>query len=259
MAELAGLQGRFAASLLAPGDYPAELFRGDPALCERRFALYRGNLTANWDRSLGNAYPVLKTLVGEEFFRALARAFGRAAPSVEGDLNRFGDGLADFLEDFAPVADYPYLPDVARLEWALHRAHYGVDDRALSLETLARLDSAALDGLALRLRKVCTLLRSPWAVLDIWQAHQPGGPALPRDISRTSHCLVCRPNWRAEVLPLSPGEFATLQTVDNGASLGAALEAGATTDAGFDPSIALPRWLQADVFAAPVPCSKTID
>lgn len=254
MSELARLQARFAAGLLTPGDNPAELFRGEPAQAARRFAHYRGNLTANWDKSLGNAYPVLRKLVGKEFFRALAREFGRARPLAEGDLNRFGSELAEFLEGFAPVTDYPYLPDMARLEWALHRAHYGADTPALSWTLLAAMDADTLDGLRMRLRQVCTLLRSPWAIANIWRAHQPAGPPWPEDIAKPSRHLVCRPNWRVEVMPLSPGEFVALEAIAEGATLGAALESATDADPEFDPTAALPRWLQAGIFDDLTPC-----
>lgn len=260
MSDLAALQSRFAAGLLTAGDAPTDLFRdpgaADPHRLARRFALYRGNLTANWDKALASAYPVLKRLVGEEFFRALAREYGRATPLVDGDLNRFGGRLADFLDGFPPVADYPYMPDLARLEWALHRAHWGADTPALDLMEVARLDAERLDALRLRLRELCTLLRSPWAVFAIWQAHQlvhesQASPAWPTDLAQPSWCLVCRPRWRAEVLPLSPGGFAALHAVADGAPLGAALEAGAATETDFDPAGTLPVWLHAGIFAAP--------
>lgn len=251
VSELLRLQSLFAARLLSVGEAPDGLFRGDPARAVRRFALYRGNLTANWNNSLGNAYPVLRALVGAEFFRALAREFGRARPFAEGDLNRFGHGLASFLEDFGPVADYPYFPDIARLEWLLHRAHYAADTPALDLSALATMDAATLDTLTLRLREGCTLLHSAWDVVGIWQAHQTNGPAWPEDIAQSSHCLVCRPHWRAELMPLSFGEYTALQAVTGGMALGPALEAASDADPQFDPATALPRWLQAGIFAAP--------
>jgi len=248
MPGLEGLQTRFAKGLLTAGDDPAHLFRGDPALTARRFALYRGNLTANWDRSLGIAYPVLRKLVGAELFRGLAREYGRAVPFVEGDLNRFGESLADFLQDFLPVADYPFLPDMVRLEWALHRAHYAADTPALSLTALAEVGADTLGEMHLCLREACTLLRSSWAIAQVWKAHQPEGPPWPEDIAKSSLCLVCRPRWRPEVIALSPGDYEALRALEDGESLGVALETATVVDPDFSPAHALPAWLQAGIF-----------
>lgn len=258
MSDLATLQERFAAGLMTPGDYPVELFAGDPQLAARRFALYRGNVTASWDKALANAYPVLRQLVGDEFFRAMAREFGRAVPSAEGDLNRFGAGLAAFLADFGPVSGYPYFPDMARLEWALHRAHYAADEPLLTLASLAGMDAQGLGRLNIRFAEACVLLHSQWNIADIWLAHQPGGPSRPDDIRRPSHYMVCRPRWRAELAVLSSGEHAALEAIARSAaagptSLGGALEIAAGADPSFDPSISLPRWLQCGVFAGAEP------
>ncbi|MDL2357173.1 MAG: DUF692 family protein, partial [Pseudomonadota bacterium] len=122
---LADRQQAFAAALFgADGGAPA-LFKGEAG--EAGLALYRGNLTATWEKTLSAAYPVLRQLVGDEFFGGLTRAYGMRHPSDDADLNRFGATFAHFLGGFAHVADYPYLADMARLEWALHRAHYGPD------------------------------------------------------------------------------------------------------------------------------------
>jgi len=250
LSSLARIQQRFAAALLTGGDYPAGLFRGDPALSARRFALYRGNLTANWEKALGNAYPVLRLLVGGEFFRALAREFGRARPLAEGDLNAFGAGLAEFLAEFEPLAAYPYMPDLARLEWALHLAHYEADEPALGLADLSAMDAERLSALTLRPTRVSRLLQSPWDIAAIWEAHQDASARLPAEIAHPSRCLVCRPRWRAEVLRLGAGEYDALVALQAGAALGDALAAGAEADPTFAPGAALPRWIQARVFAA---------
>ena len=245
---LAELQTRFAAGLLDPREPPLDLFRGDAELQARRYALYRGNLSAHWERALGNAYPVIRALVGEEFFLGLARSYGRRHACTEGDLNNFGADLAVFLDDFDAARSYPYFADVARLEWALHRAYYAADKPALSAAEFAGIDAEALDGLHLRPRAGVALLASPWACATIWLAHQPGGPSLPRQLDTPSRALIYRPRWRATLRSLGAGEFAALEGLLNGASLGTALEAAVVADADFDPSAALARWIADALF-----------
>lgn len=249
MAEtLDALQARFAAGLLDPALDPTALFRGDPALAAARFALYRGNLTANWEKALSNAYPVLRQLVGEEFFRALSREYGRRHASAGGDLNELGAHLAAFLEDFEPTRDYPCFPDLARLEWLIHRAHYAADARPLSP---AELSPAVLEHQPMRLRPGHALLGSAWALVALWQAHQGPDAAFPAELARPSCALVYRPDWQVRVRELAPGEAAALAAVEAGTPLAAALEAGVEADAGFDPGAALHGWLEQHLLAAP--------
>ncbi|MCB1954189.1 MAG: putative DNA-binding domain-containing protein [Rhodocyclaceae bacterium] len=249
---LADLQQRFGAALLDPDAPTAGLFRGPSQHTAHCIALYRGNLAANWGKALGNACPVLRTLVGEDCFAALARQYGRCHAHDEGDLNTLGGGFASFVANFEALAPYPYLGDVARLEWALHRSHYALDAPRLDASQLAAIDPARIETLQLRLHPATTLLTSPWAIDDIWFAHQPAADrSLPADPRRTSRMVVLRPAWRATVRSLAAGEYAALDALSCGAPLGEALEQGFDTDPRFDPATAIPGWLAEGLFAAP--------
>lgn len=227
------------------------LFKGDAQRNEQRLALYRGNLTGAWDKTLSSAYPVLKALVGEEFFAALARAYGKAHPSTVGDLNRFGAQFADFLAGFEHVTDYPYFADVARLEWALHCAHYAGNAQPLDPAQLVQLTPDQLDSARLVLHPACSLVASDWAVVAIWQAHQPSsGIALPEELAARSYGLVVRPQWKADVLELTETAHAALSAIQQGETLGAALDAALSHDEAFDFGAHLRQWMQHAVFTA---------
>jgi hypothetical protein len=225
MPSLLELQRGFAAALLGAG--------GPPGL-----AVYRANAFGNWAAALAGAYPVVRRIVGAEFFDALARDYARAHPSTSGDLHEYGAQLAAFLESYAAALDLPYLPDVARMEWLAHRAYYAADAAAFdfSRPTEARLAPA------------CSLLRSDWPLAQIWEAHQEGGdPASVELGAGPDRILVHRPRWRAEVRSLSAGDHVFLERLRDGAALGAALQAAASADAAFLPGVALAAWVQAGV------------
>ena len=82
--------------------------------------------------------------MGDEFFDGLAHTYGKSYPSDNGDLNLFGAHFAQFLQDFEHVADYPYFPDMARLEWALHRAHYAADGSQVWRRRFSEILTAAI-------------------------------------------------------------------------------------------------------------------
>jgi hypothetical protein len=248
---LADMQKLFSDALYDAATEPQALpvFKGDARLAEQRFALYRGNLTAAWDKTLSAAYPVLKALVGEEFFGGLSRAYGQAYPSQLGDLNQFGAQFAEFLTDFPHVAEYPYFPDMARLEWALHRAHYAGNPSVFNPAEIAQLAPEQLDCVRLLLHPACTLIRSDWAIADLWQAHQPEGDyPFPTEMARNNHALVTRPQWKTMVLPLQPAAYAALHALQNMQTLGMALDAALEIDGDFDFGLHLQQWLQHAVF-----------
>ncbi|MEX5748742.1 DUF692 family multinuclear iron-containing protein [Massilia sp. X63] len=190
-----------------------------------RLALYRGNLSAGWERALGAAYPVLQQMVGEEFFGGLACAYGKAWPSQDPDLAGFGARFADFLAGFAPAAAFPYLPDLARLEWAVHRAGLAPDLAPLGIAALTTLTPQALDAARFGLQPSVAVVGSRWAVAALWHAHQPGGPALPEDVARPCSVLVVRRGWKVEVAEIGAPEAAALLRLAEGASFGEAVDA----------------------------------
>ena len=250
---LGATQAVFARALFAVDteEHALALFKGDARLAQQRLALYRGNLSSTWDKALSAAYPVLVALVGEEFFRALARAYGRAYPSTQGDLNQFGARFADFLADFPPVADYPYFPDMARLEWSLQCAHYADNQTPVTAADLASLSPEQVDALHLTLHPACHLMSSQWAVAELWLAHQPNAPvALPTALRRDNTALVMRPQWKAELVLISPASHAALHSLQQGQPLGAALDAAFDVDINFNFTAHLKQWLEHGVFGS---------
>jgi uncharacterized protein (UPF0276 family) len=227
------------------------LFNGDAQQVSQRLALYRGNLVATNDKVLAAAYPVLQALVGEEFFSALARAFGKHQPSTSGDLNQYGDGFADFLSGFTHVADYPYFPDMARCEWAVHQAHYAAAAASFDPGFLATWTPDQFDQAHCRLHPACQLLASRWAIAELWLSHQPDNTtSFPDVLEIPCFALVTRPQWRATVLPISQAAYVALNLLQQGATLGTAVDAALAIDAGFDLGAHLQQWLQQSVLVA---------
>jgi uncharacterized protein (UPF0276 family) len=214
-----------------------------------RLAIYRGNLAANWEKALSSAYPVIRELVGIEFFGGLARVYGKAHPSHDADLNRFGEHFAGFLAGFEHAAKFPYLPDMARLEWAVHQAHYAPDAAPLDASDFTSLTPATLEASRFTLHPACTIVASGWAVADLWLAHQPGGPPFPAAINAPSCALVCRPAWQAQVHAISLAMQAALATLAQGDTFGAALDAAFEIDEDFDVAGNLRQWLELGVFS----------
>ncbi|MDB5962404.1 MAG: hypothetical protein JWP59_3698 [Massilia sp.] len=237
--DLAASQQRFAAAMLDPALIDLDAFAGGDIA--KRLAMYRGHLTGTWHATLAAAFPVLRQLVGEEFFEAMSRAFGIAHPPVDADLHVFGADLPGFLEKFEHAADYPYLADMARLEWALHRAHFAADADIVSAADLAALTPAQFDSARFTVHPALSLLASPWAVVSLWHAHH--GAGFPPSMAAPEQCVVVRPQWRAQVAPLDKARFAALRALAAGQTVGDALDAAFALDAQFDIGAALAQWL----------------
>jgi hypothetical protein len=142
------------------------------------------------------------------------------------------------------VAEYPYLPDMARLEWALHRAHYAPAVDGVTAQQIAALTPEQLETARLQWHPACRLLAFESAVIPLWQAHQPdSGVAFPDDMAAPGHGVVARPRWRAQVVPLAHADYAALAVLERGGEFGAALDAAFEIDEDFDMAASLQLWL----------------
>lgn len=262
MSELTAIQSGFAAAL-TPGSKAASavpLFRGDPARIARRLGIYRGNAQVNAVKALSAIYPVLAQIVGTEFFEGLARTYAKSFPSASGDLNEYGASFGGFLADFEPAQTLPYLPDVARLEWRVHRAHYATDHAKLAPARLGEVAEDDYPALRLVLHPACALMQSPWPLARIWEVHQTdftGAFEVDLDAG-PGRALVYRPELRVCVTSLSAGEHAFLASAGAGGTgttsstdgtgrtdgtLGQALSAAMAAEPGFMLDAAFTRWV----------------
>ena len=141
----------FAAALLDPTrPCPPGLTVWDRSDPTRRLAVYRNNVLGSLVDGLVSSFPVVQALVGEDFFRAMAAMFVRVAPPCSPVLAEYGGGFANFIASFAPAGGLPYLPDIARLEFARIQAFHAADAPVLSMAdaTSALADSERTGELA---------------------------------------------------------------------------------------------------------------
>ncbi|WP_426110804.1 DUF692 family multinuclear iron-containing protein [Massilia sp. PWRC2] len=236
---LAASQRQFAAALRDAAAADISSFAGSQV--SQRLAMYRGQQRGTWHKTLAAAFPVLQQLVGDEFFAGASAAFGLAQPPREADLNAFGAAFPDFLANFAPAADYPYLADMGRLEWALHCAYFADDAVAVSALDLAGWTPQRFDDARFVLAPAVTLMAAPWPLASLWHAHH-GGP-WPSTMAASEQWVVARPRWQATLTPLTLASLAALRSVQQGTTMGVAIDAALALDAGFDLGAALAQWL----------------
>jgi len=217
------IEAAFRDALLNP-DVPAPSGLVDPAgrAADRRFAVYRNNVAMSLQNALAQAFPLLRQLVGETFFAAMAAEFRRAHLPSSRLVWQYGEQMPNFLQAFPPVAHLPYLPDVARLEIALRNSYHAADCTPLPAETLSAIPPDRLLSARLRLAPALQVLPSRWPVFGIWQAHAAGAPAPamePQDV------VVLRPAFDPAPVLLPPGGAAFIGALIAGQTVAAAMDA----------------------------------
>jgi hypothetical protein len=207
-------QQAFVDALLGRGEAPAAL-TGDA----RGLAAYRNNLRALSAQALAVPYGRLREALGEDDFAQLAWSFWRTHPPTGGDLGEWGGALEAFLIERA--GEDSGLPDLARLDWALHRAERAAD--------------AELDALSLNLLGTA-------APEDLWLRLRPGVALLAQ---REGAVLVWREGWRGVSQSLLAADAAFMRALLSGLSLAAALDrATAVKGLGAAADFDFGTWLQ---------------
>ena len=237
MTELLALQTDFGAALRDSGRTPAAArwLAGDAGHVDSRVAIYRANMVAAADKALSAAYPVIRQVVGAEFFHGLAREFQRGTPSTSGDLTEFGARFDAFLAAFEHTQSLPYLPDLARLEWAVHRAYGAADAPGWDAAALGTVEADRQAAIRFRWSPGLAVIESRYPIVRVWTIHQPGYAgefSVAWDLADTA--LVARDGFVVGVTDCSAGDAAFLSAALAGAALGDAAAAALARHPDFD-------------------------
>lgn len=227
----------FSAALFNPDlSIPAGLTTWNGSDPAQRFGIYRNNIIVSLIDALADTFEVTQELVGEEFFRAMARLYACAHPPHSRIMAFYGASFPEFIAKFPPAACLPYLADVARLEYLRVIAHHAADLPGVGADAVASAfsDDAALGTLGITLHPSVAVLASGSAVVSLWAAHQgimelsTVAPDLPET------ALVLRHGLDVEVMqiPVAAGVF--INALQQGYSLDTAAANAAHIDDEFD-------------------------
>lgn len=200
----------------------------------RGIAIYRNARLAILRTALAGAYPVCRALVGEDCFDALVRDTLAVQASTSPNLHRYGNALPDVIAQSPLAHSVPYLADVARLEWCVHWAHYAPDAHVEAAN--ATLLAQPADTIRAGLVESAQWVVSPWPVVSIWRAHQPGATiALNEiDLGVGEAAVIAVHGHRVAVLDLDAPTATFLAVCDATPSLQAALETTLAERPDFD-------------------------
>lgn len=221
----------------------------DPA---RRFAVYRNNVIVSLVDALADTFAVTQELVGEPFFRAMAREFAGANPPTSPLMAFYGEAFPDFIERFPPATSVPYLADVARLEYLRVRAYHAADREPVVTETIAAAlrDEAELPFLNLSIHPAVSILDSTAAIVSLWAAHHGIGDLAAVIPEAPETALVLRDGLDVEVMQIPRAAGVFIAALKRGAPLGEAVVSAQRIDPGFDATASLALLIQKSAITA---------
>ena len=243
-------QSDFAHALLKPdAAVPVGLAGPDGMPAEKRFAVYRNNVVIGLIDALRANFPATRRIVGEEFFREMARRYVAIEPPSSPILLDYGAGFPDFIDCFEAAEPLRYLSDVARVERAWTEAYHAPEAVALDRDALAEIPYDRTPELRLDLHPSLRVVRSRFPVLTIWRMNVADGVAAPVDLDAGGEdVLILRPAADVEVRSIPPGGAELILRLAHGRTLTQAARAALTASETFDLSANLAGLIGAGAF-----------
>ena len=171
MTALRDLQRDFQAYVLGDASAPPAAVDGTGAVSATdRLNVYADAIRLRFLEVLGQDYPGLHTLAGDDEFRSLGLAYVAAHPSHHPSIRWFGRHLHEFLRATAPWRDHPVLAEMARFEWAKGELLDAADSPVVGIEDIAAIPPDRWAGIRPRLKPAVRRLALEWNVPSLWKA-----------------------------------------------------------------------------------------
>lgn len=178
MSSLHELQDAMRRSILSRDDLDAAAWIVDDGIePTKRLSVYRNTFASTLIRAMRLSCPAVDRLVGTAFFDTAVREYITVRPPHSSYLDEFGGDFGDFLEQFPPARSVPYLPDVARLEWAVSRSLHAPDAPALGVAEVGIVNPADHERIRFQPHPSVSLVHSRFPIDEIWRSVLDGDDA----------------------------------------------------------------------------------
>lgn len=197
----------------------------------RRYDVYRNNVAVSLSEALETAFPVIRKLLGEQFFKAMAGVYLRLHRPSSPLMMFYGEHMPQFLSRFEPVKKYPYLADVARLELAMRHAYHAADAAPLAADRLGAVAPEELMAVRFTFAPAVHVLRSDYPIYSIYRANTD--PAAPKPQMQAEAVLITRLQFDPQQHLIDGPAATCIETLMEGEPLGVAMtRAGNDLDLG---------------------------
>ena len=242
--ELKALQQQFYQAIFEPKNH--QTFKQDYLNTATGLEIYRSSIIGNFCLALQAIYPVCVRVVGEAFFTATAKVYIQQFPAESPDLGQYGQTFPEFLSEFEPAAQLPYLPDLARLEWHWHCIFHGEPNPTLDYQALGKIPPENWGDLVFKLPQNSILLESIYPIHQIWQVNQPDyqGDETVDLNAGNSRIFLWRQEYEMRMELPSLAEWQLLQGFQTHDTLDSICETLATVDPEIDVGALLPLFVQ---------------
>ena len=220
---------------------------------EERLNVYANGYTARVREALAEVYESIYHVLGADQFSALSDDYSVCYGTDDYNLNFIGRHLPGFLQTLPLKEDFPFLPDLARLEWLIWQAFHSFDEPPFTHRELASIPLEEWDNARMIFQPSVQVVASPWPILTIWRARHDSAKssAIINALAHPERVLVSRKGDQVQCELLNEAQYTLLQGLLNGKSLGAVCEelAGTIGEEALPIDVWFSRWVNDGLIA----------
>lgn len=226
---LADIQHKFMCNLIQSKqvnpDFISQLVSVGKLTQEKQLSIYRANVSGAHQKVLAQIYPACLNILGEDYFNQCCLSFNIEYPSMQADLNFYGEAFPEFIRKKLVSNDelvgYEYLAGLALLEWHWHTSYYAKNDGIFSFEQFALVEPEEQGKSVFTLSDSFSLHASSYPLLEIWDANKKTIDSIqefePPD--EELHFCITKEGYFPSIKKLSDEEYKLLNSIVNGLSL----------------------------------------
>jgi hypothetical protein len=225
MSELLRLQKEFKAYVFDGASAILPAISGDAAApATLRMDVYADAYRLRLLEVLGDEFPGLRHLCGDERLESLLRAYIERTPSRFYNVRWYGGALSAFLRETQPQS--PALAEMAELEWALTLSFDAPDAPPVTFAEVASLPPDRWANLRLRFSPALQRRCFGWNAGAIRRAIDEGGDVpQAQELALPEHWASARRDFVVRYRALPDDEAASLTAMSEGADFAAMCEA----------------------------------
>jgi hypothetical protein len=230
---LAGSQRALASALTMPGDdlpepLLAAIVPGGTLDAAGALGVYRRGYIARLTEQLGETWPSVWRVVGDDDFFELCRAFIARHASSSYNLSDYGREFPRFLETRPSLPEF--LPELARFELVVHDLFHATAHLPVEAAELAAIGDLA--GTRFRFGAGVRLVACEHAVYDVF-LHRNDVEPPDLDLDRAQHVLLFRDGGDVRARVVGAATFAALEALAEGLPVEDAIERATSCDESF--------------------------
>ena len=207
---------------------------GEESLKSERLSIYRNNIFGSYHSVLESTFPVVKKLVGDDFFLILGRYYNSENFSQSGNLEVYGKNFPQFIAQNFDKHKLPYLADLAKLEWLYHLSYFAANPPGIDIKSLQNLEEEDFFQIIFTLHPSCHLIESSFSIFDIWQENQKEVSLQKINFNKKQLVLIERAAGPRQIYNLSAAEFEFLQMSFEGKNIYEIFEKLSAQNSNFD-------------------------